>query len=482
MSVQVKAEPDGPASAHSNLVDMMMIDEDDEEHDAEEEVVREIDVFLSPELAKQIYLLQFPLQRQKHRDKSGPHAARIKSRHCMVELDYPTRSADGNEQEYNGQFHMPTRTYASQTIPVSTHMALGKFVANPNGGSDAAGLHLVPLSRITQMRPSFHHVNEATLQTSATSEDEHETPDVTLDSSSSRKPLTFQKKESERAALARKSSYGYKKTSEESESWLSLDVHRTGSLEYQQAMLKIPCPNPDQSLLLTSNEKNKHTAEDIVDVTESSSKSSGTAGSSYIQSLNYLPRRANAVGIDKTEQDVDSSNNEANSVAVVVGKLVELLQQGWPIPFSLLRNQFDASISNETLFAALNNCAFLVRGNFLLQSRFLPFAPAISHARTFILFLLQTLEVVHRSRLEHVYKGDDVVTPEVIIMLLQQVAKKTGQGWKLKVDDDESFAKSFPSAVPIYLDFWGSQVRRFGPLLERYRQNPELKINSNNNN
>jgi len=40
---------------------------------AEDEVVREIDVFLSPELAQQIYLVQYPLQ---HDDVTTPLSAR----------------------------------------------------------------------------------------------------------------------------------------------------------------------------------------------------------------------------------------------------------------------------------------------------------------------------------------------------------------------------------------------------------------------
>jgi len=52
---------------------------------AEDEVVREIVVFLSPELAQQIYLVQYPLQ---HDDVTTPVSARIKPRHGMLQEDH----------------------------------------------------------------------------------------------------------------------------------------------------------------------------------------------------------------------------------------------------------------------------------------------------------------------------------------------------------------------------------------------------------
>jgi len=123
--------------------------------DGSDEIVRQIPVYLSPALSKHLNLIQFPLQHAE--TSSAPEAVRVKPRHCMMELDYPTPE----NIETFGQFQMTNRTYTSQTIPVSTHMALGKMDAN-------GSMQLVPLSRITQMRPSFAHVDEATMNASPT--------------------------------------------------------------------------------------------------------------------------------------------------------------------------------------------------------------------------------------------------------------------------------------------------------------------------
>ena len=476
----------------------------------EDVIVREIDVFLSPELSQQLYLLQFPLQQQPSASQSGlrttrrdkPQAARIKPRHCMIELDYSIRqdqNDDGGDHEFRGQFYIAKRTFSSQTIPVSTHMALGKLVtATEEGGSNAAttrtppGLHLVPLTRITQMRPNFQHVDEANLlMASTTGSEDQEDPDVVPSATTSdgRRPLTFQKKESERAALARKSSYAYKKASEESEVWIPLEVHAEHTLESERKLEEVACPTPHQNLVLGELTNGQDAAAPWTDSTDSmtpvlpvssnqqvfpgrqSTTSASSLSASYIQSLNYLPPTQAAGSTIQLETDDGAPRDQAS---VVVGRLVELMQLGWPMPFAVLRNRFDAATYwDDTLIQGLNTCAILVRGNFVLQSRLLPLPAAVGHARTFLLFLFHTLEVVYRARLEHVYYGDNQVTTEVILMLLEQLGTRTSEGWKLKVDDDPTFPAKYPAVAGLHLEYWQKQVRRFGPLFERYGQEPQ---------
>lgn len=436
MPVKIKAESNADyhvAVDETVAADLTRSGDDDVE---DEEVVREIDVYLSPELANQIYLMQFPLTQQK---MGFLDAARVRPQHCMVELDHRTP----DDADTFGQFHMPARTYISHTVPVSTHMALGKLVDQEG----VKGLHLVPLSRIAQMRPSFAHVDDATSNAMSTTDEEikrQQAEEVKLE----RKPLAFQKKESERAVLARKSSYAYKVASEEAEIWQSLDVHGQGSTASLETLQKAVCPQPDKQLLVDPG-KNPLEGKDSLNKT-------------YVRSLNYLPLASRG----------ENEMSEKMDLTSVVTKLVGLMLQGWPIPYSLLRKQFQEPLTDQTLFAGLSSCAFLVRGNFILQSRFLPMSPAVTQARTFILFLLQTLEVVHRTRLEYVYEGDDDVNAEVILMLLNQVGKKGEEGWTMKIEDGVEFVAQYPEAIMEHLKFWANQVRRFSPLLGRYRANP----------
>eukprot|EP00980_Cylindrotheca_fusiformis_P008321 scaffold1739_cov109-Cylindrotheca_fusiformis.AAC.13 len=353
-----------------------------------------------------------------------------------MELDYSTPEGIGP----HGLYQMSTRSYNSHTIPVSTHMALGKMVNKPG----AEGLHLVPLSRITQMRPSFSHVDESIADATATTTEDDLIKAEAEASKLERKPLTFQKKESERAVLARKSTYAYKKMSEESELWQDLEVHDKDSSDAIAVMEKVICPAGHEALMSET-------------VKQGYKKSTSAQ---YVSTLNYL--------LTKNHDQMQNENTEEASG--VVAKLVRLMQEGWPIPYSVLKDQFRGSVTDEMLLQALGSCAFLVRGNFLLHSKLLPLNPSIAHARTFILFLFQTIEYVHRSRLELVYNGDDQVNPEALLMVLKQVGRKTSKGWKLKVEDDPTFAEKYPDTLLAHLTFWSSQLRRFQPLLDLYRQ------------
>lgn len=468
MSSRVKPEP---LIATSSGLDAVDVDAQPMNVDEQDEVLREIDVYLSPEISKHLYLMQYPLQQHDHIGSRGPQVARMKPRHCKVELEYPTKAADEEDSgDYNGQFFLSSRTFSSQTIPVSTHMALGKFVTDGDPSGATPGLHLVPITHITQMRPSFDHVNEATMQASATAEEELEAQKQALESANSgRKPLAFQKKESERAALARKSSYAFKKASEESEIWHPLEVYAEGSEESTEIIQKVCSSVVEQNLLLGPKERSTE-AKDAVMSSASTANTdpSPTSLSPYLQSLNYLPQRADDIREKESRVFGAESQSMSELMPKVVSRMTQLLHKGWPVPFSVLRSQFDGSLTNETLFRALNSCAFLVGGNFILQSRLLPLSPYIQQLRTFVLFLLQTFGSVHRARLEKVYEENNQVSNETILMILLQVGKKTENGWKLKVDEDPTFRRKYPDAIPVHVKYWAEQMQRFEPLFERY--------------
>lgn len=462
-----------------------------DDDDDDDEIVREIPVFLSPELSNNIQLIQFPLQ-QNQLHPNGPDAVRVKPRHCMMEIDFPT---PGNMQ-YNGMYHMPSRTFSSQTIPVSTHMALGKMIQVKTGDDEnttttttTMGLHLVPLSRMTQMRPSFSHIDQAAEASAATTEDELKQQQQEHQTKDGRKSITFRKKESERQELARKSSYGYKKASEDAEGWHSLEVYDEASLQANLVMEKVACPTEHQSNNLLDVEGLEKTN----CASASNKKIQGTSlNAAYLNTLNYLPKRedTNTQGMAKLDISENNPSNlgEAN-LTLVVSKLVGLMRLGMPIPFSLLRAEFPmpafkgGGISDTTLCVALGSCAVLVRGNWCLNSKLLAYPKAMTRARTFLLCLFQSMGVVHRERLLKVFEtdqhqktcpeddenNDDRVTSEVIETLLEQLGEKTSEGWVLKVADDLRFAEEHPQTTLVHLQYWAKQIELFRPMIEKYR-------------
>ena len=513
---------------HNNTTN---IDDDEEEED---EIVREMDVYLAPQLARYLHLLQFPLQQfpSQFPEQPLPLAVRFKPQHNMLELDQdiPTRYI-----EHQGEKYLKERTYASHTVPVTTHLALGKIVKDDN--DDTMSLHLAPLHHITQMRPTFTHIDQDDPLNVTLEEEQALAASQNIQGDKQeRKPLMFQKKESERAAMARKSSYAYKRSSEDGEEWLSLQVLGDdgdldaeeeeaygAELELLRQQIECPVESRGQSVLdvAATDDPDAAAMEGIrldSDNDAIVSKSASLSLASYVRSLDYLPSATGTYDrgpITVSSQDANNNGDEAEDgrnskflvdwkqtgwdesavldLPAIVGHLTTLLCGGWPIPFSILRGSLPPSVSEKDILTALSACAVMVSGNFVIQSRLLQLPKSVTKARTFMMLLLQSMGIIHRSRLDRALgikktttgvkkeEGhddgdnddgdivpDDDLTDESILMLLEQMAQKTADGWILKVQEDAQFLVKFPENTELYMQYWGRQTLRFQDHLQRY--------------
>lgn len=407
-----------------------------------DEVVREIDVYLSPALTEQIHLLQYPLQHASVHT-SQPNEVRIKPRHGMLELDQPIapRNAEiGTEGTYP---HMTERTFESHIIPIHTHMCLGRLETLP--GETKPAMHLIPLKHISQMRPSFAHV---TADDAADEDEEDDDNDAMKDAAASKKkPLVFQRKESDRAAQVRKSSYAFKRASEDSEDWQELVVRDVRSREYQNIMEKAKCPNPEDSIW---GEIKRKAHEPVF----------GDPNVEYVQSLNYMPSVVDESALPTIP---------GQELAATVTRLTTLMVRGWPIPWSIIRPHFPDSIDID-LLTALSVSAVMIRGNFCLHSKYLAVPKALQKVRTFMLYLLQTEGSIQRSRLDAVYKDEPKVRTEQLLALLEQLCQRGTRGWTLKIEDDIGFVVGHQDQAALHQLYWNRQVLRFSSELTRYRR------------
>lgn len=382
--------------------------------DVDDEIVREIDVYVSPELSEQLYLMQFPLH---HGHVPLADSARIRKQHNMIELEHRIPQNIGSD----GSFYLQKRRLVSHTIPIATHLALGKM-------SEDGDLHLIPLNHIAQMRPDFSHVDEADPQNT---EEEPDQSKKTME----KKPLMFQKKESERAALARKSSFGYKKASEDGEEWADLLVCGSQSAEFIASQKMVTASKLPAS---------------IASIDE---------GKDFVKSLDYLPARANKFD--------DEPQEGVSPLVSVVKRLTAMLHRGVPVPYAVLRPQFPA-IDDVDLLKCLSSCAVLVRGNFYLQSRLLPWDVGVMGARNFILLVLQTFGCVQRIGLEKVYE-DSLVSQEWIQIILDEVALRGSNGWTPRLMDNLQFCHDFTEQVQLHDQYWERQAKKCKQKLDQYR-------------
>ena len=410
--------------------------------DEDDEIVQELDVYFAPDAAPQLYLLQFPGKRADDVDAIvEPVAARFKPRHNMLQLDLPL------PQAHQQSFHRnDTRRFDSQTVPVRTHMCLAQVVM-ASDGSHQEQLHLVPLEHIRQMRPNFSHVD-------AQDAPDGEEADAAMVSSAkeeaarTNKPVTFQRKESERAAQARMNTYAFQKASQDAEAWVDLQIV---SSELQR---------------LTLEGKN-------VDTRSTIWKSDATTAK-YLQSLNYGMISSTATVVPDTASAVESiERTDVNSKiykVALVSKLTTLLNTGSPIPFSILASQFpnEADDAEPLLLEALNACAVLVRGNWCLHSKFLP---RFGKIRTLLLLILQEDGWIDRRRLwDQVYSDRGKIHPDQLLAPLQQIGKQRpgGHGWILQIAADDNFSRIYPKTVQLHEQYWARQRQRFQRELALY--------------
>ena len=453
-------------------------------NDDDDPIVREIDVYISQELSHTLHLLQFPIQPaaspHESKFKTEPLDAKFRPQHRMLELQYPipNHAKSVPDRPLPDTVCLSSRTFTSSHISPVTHMALAKL------NKDGSRLNIVPLQQgILQMRPSFQHLHMH-------DDAEDEMAAESSEGNSQKKAVTFQKKENERAALQRKNSYAYKRSSEESEEWISLEVHgdirkgRWGEVK-KEYMDKVKCQNQGRDLKLSSG-----TASNEGYVKSLNYLDTMTAGSSFTSPMSedlseWKPSNASDMidefeAIETKSSPVGETEKNASELAA---KLVVLLQNGngTMIPYRVIRSRLNVDlISDEVLTMALSSCAVLVRGNFCLKSSLCQFvnfggsgsakAKAMRELRDLVLLLLNMHGEVQRERLIEVYKENAFVSPDTITILLETVAKRSDSRncWISKVEDDDSFATKFAEIVALHAVYWMKKKASMTKLVKTY--------------
>lgn len=449
-------------------------------------VVQEISVLLSPSLAQQLYLLQYPLEPVAVAETTAPATpthARMQPKHGRLELDVPLPPGINNDHpqansEYVGITH---RTFASQTIPLQTHMCLGRLTktTDKDDNESTSKLHLVPLDHILQMRPTFSHVDEQSHpgSSSATVLDD---PSDFVGESDTKRPVAFQRKESERAALARKSSYSYQRASELSETFqeLTVLVDENHSKSVVDRIIQEGNEHRENRLLVSMEE------DEYVN-TEGEREASQRVHDnvSYIHSLVYTKEdgrtsTAPAPTTAPASNPAPTTPTKPLNLTSLAAHVAQVISMGHPVPFSIIRNQYSTQYTdNETLWSALLTVSVRVRGNLCLHSSYLSGVdPSLQRLRTFVLLLFETRpkESVQRKRLESVFcNGDDSATavwPSAVLSVLEQVGRRQQQptgGWTTKIDADPTF--SAPMEVnQVWNNYWKQQEQRFCKELQKY--------------
>lgn len=508
----VKAEPIEQA-AEDAVSDMMVIDDDDDDvdmsavnDDGGDPVVREIDVYISPELASTIALVQYPLRPSsfvvggKPNTKFQPSAARTKPRHSMLELDYAVPASSGHYSYHDVEELHGTRTFASTAVPISTHMALGKL--------DDTGdrLDLIPLHTVLQMRPTFSHIDAVDPQQVAAAEQkaaEAQAAQQQQQTAAGTKPLLFKRKESERAATARRQSFAHLKSEQDAEDWIELQVEGGEGLNNDDDDYEV---QKDAVLNRVACKHRSH----IIRLAKTAA--GGNIG--YVGSLNYLPETTDLTGPSGVGGNGDmatGTNTNLNNIIItpenvdrykadLTTRIATLLTSsgGIPVPYPVFRSQYvgqeldpstgrvphvpEGCLTEEMLIDCLSATAALVRGNFVLKSALCGLSAQVAEARDVVLAILNKHGKIRRQSLlkalTETPEGEAmdvaIITEHLINQLLEPIATRGQNAMVLRVPDDETFAVRFPTQAEQHEIYWEKRGEALANYISAYEEFEEL--------
>ncbi|KAL6222440.1 hypothetical protein ACLB2K_005832 [Fragaria x ananassa] len=183
-----------------------------EEDDAEDTVVREIDVFFNPNVDSntQLYVLQYPLRPRwrPYELEDRCEEIRVKPGTAEVEVDFSIDLYSKNcDQEFANRLKMTKQTLATEWDPChSTGYAVGVLMGNK--------LHLNPVHAVVQLRPSLDHLKPGGSKRKGT---------VTGDAE------VAVKREEKSLAPSKKQNKRVESSTEDEESWVPLQYHGSES-------------------------------------------------------------------------------------------------------------------------------------------------------------------------------------------------------------------------------------------------------------
>ncbi|XP_046643521.1 DNA-directed RNA polymerase III subunit RPC5-like [Daphnia pulicaria] len=419
----------------------------EEEND---EVVREIPVFLSKNLLQKLYVFQYPL-RSVAVEMERPHvaASRIKPKlqEVELELELPTHTpnydrskaeqivinTDGqnkydkpdHQNFFRGSF-MDKITYTSTKALLDPgRFAVGIVVDNE--------LHLNPLHGILHVKPNFPYLDKSEKNLKDTDEpiesgDEEEVAEQIT--------VKFARTETDRSKALREKSFGFLQKKNAEEPWYNTKFYSLNSEESMLEKNRLICGKSDTVQNLTMA-KDKYISDLIgpsLEIDEFQKQL--TLGNASMFQILKLPQLVDRI-----------KNLMANVKLISFSKLCSTLE---------IKQE---SVKMESL-KSLQQVAELVQGNWVVKSEILYpsgekdktvklcgisgiHPDIISKARDYVMYMFTLNRCVNR---EAVTIATKIPTDEMKV-ILEQISFKTKDGWEFKLPFDQAFVDKYPEVV-----------------------------------
>ncbi|GAM28620.1 hypothetical protein SAMD00019534_117960 [Acytostelium subglobosum LB1] len=391
---------DDTSNTKNNNYTSMMTDDDDDY------VVTEMPVYLSQNLADNLFLFQYPL-RQPWRpyDMSKLQELRVKPKQQRVEMDLAIETESEN---YNDQSEIKPDSYtlSSTTVSHRTNYAVG-IVRNDE-------LHLTPLQSIIQLRPHFKTVDDLYQEEKAEKKrTAMESGEVDEDEENKQQPISYRKPTAKQAAALPGTML---KKMEDEEQWIKLDLVDDSSNESTiQNVSKLMAPE---------------TKEIPFDLDR-------------FQYLDLLCPRIPEEWVPKASHLQETVSLEAIHQMPWANQVKQILINGSIQPFSKIYQLLgDNTVSEFDVVQELDNIAVLLKGRWVIKSDVIHKESNMIIARNYLIHLFFEQEFVNRKE----FAERTHLSPEESREMISKIANinHTVRQWYLKQQPDEDFLHRFP--------------------------------------
>jgi DNA-directed RNA polymerase-3 subunit RPC5 len=375
--------------------------------DAEDEVIGEMPVFLSQDLASNLHLLQYPLRpmgRPYSQDLGQLLSVRVKPMQKKFEIEYALDPASQNYDKNGPEHPIKKMKLSSHPVPPKTNYAIGVVREGQ--------LHLTPLHAVCRMLPNLEHIDEAELA--------ERVPEPVKEEASDVAPMLvkFNRKETERSAAYQKVTHAYMKQIQDQEAFVDLQLHPSNSVQTSAICENLVSPS---SLPVDFD----------------------VAAPDYLAHMN------------PSAKELAVKDPDAALKAKCVFQIVTMLKRARVIPFGAICSQLKPLILAKTRDAAKLNTAmhdmvrhalkvceanaYLVQGNWVCKSS-LVLKGRASLCRDYLITQFAKARTVDRARLADVLRLDHKEAQ----VLYEELGVRKGQGeWEMKLPTDARFLETF---------------------------------------
>ena len=424
----------------------------------EDQVVKEVDVYLSKQLVQNLYLLQFPVRPAHLPYDDVPHlSARVKPQQAKVEVELAVNTSspnycgskgeqiainvDGpNPEEENAYFStnmMDKQLLTSMPAGVSSE----RYVAGIYKGGE---LHLTPLKAIVQLRPSFSYLDKVDSRLTDHSGD----GDASQDEEEEAKQVMvkFARQETEEAKARRLASYEYMKKKQQEEAWVPVTHHhanRLASINEKQALY---------------------------------SCHGGSVPEFNLNSCDYLERLVPKMEEEETKKPALPTNVLSMSDLKSMNlsdQIKALLTNAKVIRFNQLLSLLPKGSDSTAALRCLQQVSLLVQGCWVVKSEVLypkdtfsahsgvPAEP-LCRGRDYIMWRFTHTPYLLRKDISSVIK---LPAEDVKDILEQMACLKVNKGWEFLMSYDAEFVNRHPEVVQRQQMLWNAKFQQLSKVI-----------------